>query len=404
MAKVFPHYANIDGVRVGYSITERSDRGRWMVKFRDAYGKPRKHVTEVEARGKNPPAELHDEAARVIRNAYKPLSLFPELGTAKGWDELLEEVEKTSPNTRAETFRQYRQAVRAFREVLPEVASPLDVSEDRIKRFGKLWLAGKKSDGKPRSPVTLSYYLRGLSGFTGHLVELGYMGSNPWKGIKAPKGERTRKPVPTEDEARRFFAYVTERFPGWVALQALLNLKAISACRTADVCQIKTADISPEGVLTFRAGITKTKEARTLPLPEDLVKTLKSVAGPVWLWEGLFRELPKYRKQSNGLPEGFDWRTVYRVITNIFREYNEGPNAGKPKFNAHGLRRRAITLTVQATGSVDAAAQAIGVNPATARAHYLDASRAFDSAAVMRKVAGALRLDKPEEKKPEDTK
>jgi hypothetical protein len=32
------------------------------------------------------------------------------------------------------------------------------------------------------------------------------MGTNPWHGHKAPKGERTRKPVPSEKQTEAFFA------------------------------------------------------------------------------------------------------------------------------------------------------------------------------------------------------
>ena len=40
---------------------------------------------------------------------------------------------------------------------------------------------------------------------------------------------------------------------------------------------------------------------------------------------------------------------------------------------------------------VDAAATALGVHAQTARTHYLDAQRAFQTEDVMRKVAEALR-------------
>jgi hypothetical protein len=81
---------------------------------------------------------------------------------------------------------------------------------------------------------------------------------------------------------------------------------------------------------------------------------------------------------------------VYVVVNNIFREFNEA-NPDQPRFTPHALRRRAITATVKATGSVDAAATAIGVHPQTARSHYLDAQQAFDTADIMRKVAESRR-------------
>lgn len=396
MARRFDHIADIgQDTRVPYSAVPRKDRGKWALTFPDADGNRVRLTTTHDVRGKHPPDEFHTDAVRLIREHYRPPSLFPTL-TSKTWDELLDEVEKTSPHTRPETLRSFRQGVRAFREVMPEVTSPLDVSEERIRRFMKLWLAaprqGSRGKGK-RSPTTLSYYLRALSAFHNHLIALGYANRNPWHGHKAPKAEHTRKPVPTEDDTNHFFAWVHARYPHWHALHALLELKAISASRTADVCQLKTVQLKG-GRLTFTADIVKTKEGRSLPLPEDLFATLTQVAGTVYLWEGAFWQgIKDYRKQSNGLPAQFAWKTAYTVVCNIFKEYSEA-HPDRPRFTAHGLRRRAITLTVQATGSVDAAATAIGVHPQTARTHYLDAQRAFDTDETMKRVAEALRPKK----------
>ena len=392
MAKRFTHVADLaGGVRVPYSPKPRPGRGKWSVVFNDPQGRRRQLSTVHEIRGKHPPLEFHEDATRLIRGVYSPEAPDPAIGR-RGWDDLLDEVARTSPHARPETLRSYRAGAKAVREILPEVASPLDVTDDRVRRFSKLWLAAPSKAGRGggrRSPVTLSYYLRGLSAFTNHLVQLGHVATNPWHGVKAPKGERTRKPVPTEGDTTEFFDWVHARYPGWAALHALLELKCVSACRTADVCQLRTAQLRG-GKLTFGADQTKTKESRSLPLPPGLFAALSGVAGPVHLWENLFRQIPAYRKASNGYPDAFSWRTVYYVVNNLFREYSDA-HPGRPRFTPHALRRRAITLTVAATGSVDAAASAIGVHPQTARSYYLDAKRAFDTDDVMRKVAEALR-------------
>lgn len=397
MAKKYPHVADISGQLVGYSAIERPDRGKWELRFLGPDGKRVRSLTSHDVRGKTPPTDFHTDAVRLIRNTYRPPKLFPSLD-CKGWDELLSEVEKSSPHTRPETLRSFRAGIKAVREIMPDVASPVDMTEERIRRFCKLWLAApsKQNTGKPRSPVTLSYYVRALSAFSNHLIDLGYTSRNPWHGVRVPKAEKHRKPVPSEDETTEFFAWVRSRYPEWRSLHALLELKAVSACRTADVCQLR-ADQLGDGRLTFGAGQSKTKVARSLPLPAALFATLKAVAGPGHLWEGEFWEgIKRFRKQSNGLPPSFTWRTVYAVVNNLFREFNDS-RPDRPRFTPHGLRRRAITVTVAATGSVDAAAVAIGVHAQTARAHYLDAERAFQTDEVMAKVAEALRPKLPSE-------
>ncbi|MEO2090852.1 MAG: hypothetical protein ABGY75_15330 [Gemmataceae bacterium] len=61
------------------------------------------------------------------------------------------------------------------------------------------------------------------------------------------------------------------------------------------------------------------------------------------------------------------------------------------KLRLHGLRKRAITLTTLATQSVDATAQAIGIDPQAARTYYLDARAAFSGTEVLKRMAGVLR-------------
>lgn len=80
-------------------------------------------------------------------------------------------------------------------------------------------------------------------------------------------------------------------------------------------------------------------------------------------------------------------------MSNIFREYNRA-HPGK-KVKPHDLRKRAITLTTLASGSVDATAQAIGIDPQTARRYYLDAQAAFDSEALLKKMADVLDTGRP---------
>jgi len=378
-------------VKIGYSSKMRKGRP-WLVVFFEGEKRIEKG-TRHEVRSKKPPAEFWDEAEEIVREYFRPAALFPT-AKVKTWDEALEEVIATSPTTRAETIRSFRAGIKAVKEVLPDVKTPSALTEDHVRRFSKLWLSKpNKQTGGPRSPVTLSYYLRALSSFANHLKALGYVKANPWKGASVPKPpKRDKKPSPTEAEVNAFFSWVHERYPNWKALHALLNLKNISASRTADVCQVKTAQLRG-GRLTFTADITKTNEDRGLPLPKSLFEALKEVAGPVWVWEGLFAEIRQYRKASNGYPSSFSWKTVYAVVNNIFREYNEGPNAGKTRFTPHGLRRRGITAAVKATGSIDAGAHAIGVTSQTAAKHYLDAKQAFETDEVMTKLGEALLFD-----------
>ena len=80
---------------------------------------------------------------------------------------------------------------------------------------------------------------------------------------------------------------------------------------------------------------------------------------------------------------------MYWFIDDIFPQYRKAfPD--RPPITAHDLRRRAITLMVEATQSVDATAEALGIHPETARKHYLDAKQAYNSAELFKKLASIL--------------
>ncbi len=80
---------------------------------------------------------------------------------------------------------------------------------------------------------------------------------------------------------------------------------------------------------------------------------------------------------------------LYWFVADIFPEYRAAFPDRFP-ITAHDLRRRGITLMVAATGSIDKTAEAIGIHPDTARRHYLDSKKAFDSDELFKKMAGVL--------------
>jgi hypothetical protein len=124
-------------------------------------------------------------------------------------------------------------------------------------------------------------------------------------------------------------------------------------------------------------------------VPDDLFAKLQRVAGPVFLWEHFLDDIRKFRPSKNRMAETFNPKTVFWVMNNIFREYVE-KHPEKANLTPHSLRRRAITITVTETQSVDATASAIGLNPATARRYYLDNQRAFNTDEIFRKLSGSL--------------
>ena len=244
-----------------------------------------------------------------------------------------------------------------------------------------------------RSPTTVNTYLRSLNSLWGRKHwgrPGGFVTVNPWAEVaylNAPRGKRVR--VPDEGAVTAFFAWLAVRHPDWALPRLYVTVKMLAGCRTLDLCKTLTADLTADG-LTLSAEATKTREARRVPLPADVIAELLAAAGPTWLWERAAAECKVHRPTRRaGHAGGYSPSSWRHTVQNLFREFNKGrTSAGR--LRPHDLRARAITLIAAATQSVDATAQAMGVDAQTAR-HYLDAKKAFDGSAILRAAQVALR-------------
>jgi integrase len=389
---------------IGYSTTTRD--GVWGVRFIGPDGKRIERMTPCPKRGKEPDASFHVEADKIIGRVFAVARPNP----AKiGWDDALDKVQATAPDLRPDTMTAYRKSARIVLATLEaeneRPLSPSEITPALASLFARVWLGGtftrsKATDAKryKRRPTTLAFYLRQLSALWGQFLELGYAQVNPWKSVRKPNTDKVRKHVPTEDETGRFMAWVLARYPKWERLHALLNLKALSGCRSSDLCALRTNQLQ-DGRVVWTADQTKQRDGRAVLVPPELFAALKRLAGPVHLWEHWPEDLKQFRPSRNQAVTAFSTRTVFWSMGNIFREFaNAHPD--QPRFTPHALRRRAITLTVSKTQSVDATAAAIGLNPATARKYYLDSQRAFNSDEVFRLVAGAMPMPLDDEENP----
>ena len=208
--------------------------------------------------------------------------------------------------------------------------------------------------------------------------------------LNAPRGKRVR--VPDEAAVTAFFGWLDGRHPMWALPRLFVTVKMLAGCRTLDLCKTLTADLATDG-LTLSAEATKTREARRVPLPADVLAEVRANAGGVWLWEQAAKECRVHRPTHiDGHAGGYSPWSWRNTVQNLFREFNKGrPASGR--LRPHDLRARAITLVAAATQSVDATAQAMGVDAQTAR-HYLDAKKAFDGSSILRAAQEALRAVK----------
>ena len=368
-----------DGRVVGYRLDLR--RGWWHI----VYPHPDDPLRPIQrSTGERSKADALTAAARIVLAAYT--HTLPPDKRGVTWGEVSSEIARTAtirPSTRGD----YQKAVRVLRAIV-ETQGPGDVDEAKANRFKRAYSAGSYARGKastakrfPRSPNTVRAALRKLSSlWSKHLRELGYVVSNPWERVAPPPALRRKPNVPGDELVAEFFAYLDRRFNGWELPRLLFMVKALTASRTADLCGLKSDQLRG-GRLHYRAEDVKGRADRSIPLPADVVEGLERIKGPVYLWES-FGDRPG-RKAFTPL-------ALSRFVSNTCEAFNAS-RPGQQRLTPHGFRRRALTVLTLATGSADAAAQAVGVDPATARRYYIDAQQAYDADQLFEKVAGALR-------------
>jgi integrase len=344
--------------------------------------------------GRKVPVEALHQAAKIVVGAYSPqLPLAPEKVT---WEKVAEELPRAA-DLRERTLDTYLSAVRVLRQYLPGSNGPADVTAEAAKRFRHEYGAGtfkrsKRSDATEfrRSPKTVENAVRRLNGLWTHLRKAGLVGrENPWEEVPRPTVPKKPVRVPDENTVKEFMAWVRDRYPTWPLLSLFVEVKMLAGCRTMDLCSVLSSGLH-DGTLTIDAESDKTHRQRTVPLPPDLFETLEAIKGPVYLWESYTEGAKKHRPGSRNRDK-FTPKTLFWSVNNLFREFNES-RPGKPRLTPHGLRRRAITLTTLATQSVDQTAEAIGIDPATARRYYLNARQAFDGQGLLKRMADVLRV------------
>lgn len=377
-----------DGERVGFSLKLRGDT--WQVSFPHPEDPERYVRASTGCTSKN---DAYTEAAKLILKTYRPEKR--EAVKSATWEGVLADLARHE-QLRTRSFDVYESAVRNLRQYVT-TAGPGDITPERANEFRRQFANGTYSKSSapgakqyPRGAKTVENAIRRLSGLFGKLVKLGYVPSNPFANVERPKVPKKVVRIPTEEHVSTFLRWVEKTYPGWVMLRTFLEVKMLAGCRLLDLCSVKSANLDvTAGTLTITPDTDKTHRERVIPLPPDVVKTLDTIKGKTWLFESYTATAKTYRPGKRNKDE-FSPGTLYWAVLDVFERYNKA-HPDRP-VKSHDFRRRAITLTVLASGvNVDEVAQAIGIDPSTARKHYLDAKTAFDGKKLLTRMADVLR-------------
>jgi integrase len=367
--------------------------------YRVQYKTPEGKFAEVTT-GRSDPITAWTEASKIVLAAYNPTAK-PDRRKAT-WELVLKELPsfEFKPGTiRPKALKSYTSRLNVFRELLKADGKPTngprEVTVEVARWFKHLYqttpYTKSKKDGATqykRTTESVRTQLRVLSCLWNHFVGVGLATENPWEQVSRPTPPKIVPTAPSEPEIDHFFEWLDAK--KWELLSVFFRVKAIAACRTDDLCQALSSQLHMKSkTLTIIPEHDKTHQEIKIELPEKLAKRLNKIKGETYLWERYATDSKKYRPGRRN-QSVFKPSLMYWFIDDICPKYREA-NPDRPHITPHDLRRRGITMTViGANGSVDAAAQALGIHPDTARKHYLDAKKAYDTATLRTKMARVL--------------
>ena len=383
------HVSLPDGRNINYSLKKRGKLLR--IVFNGPDGRRQELST-----GRTVVGEARDAAKRLIPEAFATKET-PKALTQVTWDDAIKHLQGT-PDLRPDSIRGYLCALNALRKMFPDLAGPADVTTEIAHQFKRGYLngtytRGKASDSKTykRTATSCASYLRALrSLWKKHFKPHGLVKENPWLDVpypNAPKGKRVR--VPSEEVIRNFFIWLIKEYPTWELPRLWVTVKMLAGCRTLDLCKVRSFELSGKSLL-LSGEVTKTREARTVKLPDDVAADLRRLAGPTWLWEQSladtkqYRPAPKIKAKTEYSPSTWRW-----TMQNLFKEFNEG-RPKEARLRPHDLRARTMTMVADITKSVDQTASEMGVNRQTAQ-HYIDSKKVSYGSDTLYNLADKLR-------------
>jgi integrase len=394
-----------DGRTVAASLLQRGDV--YSVKFPNPT-KPKQYLRVTT--GCRTEFEAWAEAARIVLRTYTDAGLKPTAKTIT-WPQVLEELGKHGgkgkTKLRPRTLAMYRDAVTALRKTIT-TKGPFDVTPEVARRFATLYASTPYTRAKPRtikrgadkgkvieptqytrSAKTIDNAIHFLSCLWSAIIEMKYATTNPFDKVPRPTLDPKPPTAPTEDDFANLFTWVDGL--KWELMSVFVRVKSLAGCRTSDLCQLRSYQFDAKSrTLTILATQDKTNKSRTIPLPESLAKRLDAIRGKTYLWEAYTSSIREHTNDPRAATEFTPQRlamAVRRLFVKYAKAFPERP------IMPHDLRRRAITQTVKACGSVDMAGDMLGVTAATARKHYLDSKQAFDTSQLYKKMSGILVPD-----------
>ncbi|MFL5328646.1 MAG: tyrosine-type recombinase/integrase [Gemmataceae bacterium] len=371
------------GERIRYALVERSDGESpcYYVRFQAPTGKRVFRSTDQSKK-----AQANEAAQEKILEEYgQKQPLKPQRHEGVEWEQAEDQLKHSmeADGRRPRTIKGYIETLTRFKGLFPS-RGPAEVTEDDAERFKE------KYQAKPKS---LDSRLRTLKAVFKRFKELHITKENPFEDVAQPKLDRPQVKYVKTADLKHFYNWLEERFPDWEMPKLFFEVKALTACRLADLCGIKSDQLQ-DGRLVFAAEQTKNRSERHAILPKDIYKALTKYAGPTYIWERYPQEMIEANKErgarTNRVITEFSPDRLYWWIQHTMQAYEE--ETGRD-LSSHDFRRAAFTRAAEADINTKRAGAAFGVSPETMQRYYIATDQKRTSDEVLGGMAEKLRLN-----------
>jgi integrase len=250
--------------------------------------------------------------------------------------------------------------------------------------------SGEKAPTYNRAMKSLDSRIRTLKAVFAWFKQLRLVDANPFEEITLPELDRHEVKYVRRGDVTAFFAWVEQRFSGWQMPKLFFTVKAVTACRLEDICNLRSHQLE-DGRLVFTADTTKNRSERYAVLPEHLYEKLDAYKGDTYLWEHYPPELIAVNK-AKGYPThrqnpAFAPQRLYQWVVQIMQDYQK--QTGKD-FSSHDFRKAAFTRAAENDVHPKRAAVAFDVTPETMMKYYTATEKKATADAVLGDLAEEL--------------
>jgi integrase len=197
---------------------------------------------------------------------------------------------------------------------------------------------------------------------------------NPFQGVKPPKVDKRPPRIISEEEERKFFGWLSNRWEGWRLPLLFLEVKKVTGCRIGELASATTSNLK-DGRLYLEEVTTKGRKQRAVRLPPPLYEELGKLVGSKYIFQafsGQLRAFHHKRGRANHarVVKSFTPLRLINWLQNQVVEFRKAHPEVK-KFKLHNFRGTAMSRARMAGISYDDAAIAFGCNSQTMRQHYI---------------------------------